>query len=231
LGTERPLYGIQARGLSDDEAPDDQIETMAARYVEALRRVQPSGPYLLCGYSLGGLVAFEMAQQLLRGGDGVALLALLDGFFPASHELEYKRWVLVELIQMLHPDGSSRADLRSLGWSELMECHVEAMLRNAGGAFSESTRRLAALHGHALESYAPRTYSGKITYFRSVDQPREYPFGEAMEPCGALHQPIGAYSSEPVELYEVPGNHFTMLQEPHVRILAERLKECLRKAA
>ncbi|HEX2524309.1 MAG TPA: amino acid adenylation domain-containing protein, partial [Terriglobia bacterium] len=78
LGPDQPCYGLQARGLEEGEEPHTRIEDMAADYIKALRTVQPIGPYLLGGWSMGGLVAFEMAQQLHAQGEGVDLLALLD---------------------------------------------------------------------------------------------------------------------------------------------------------
>ncbi|MDD1633793.1 MAG: AMP-binding protein, partial [Methylococcaceae bacterium] len=82
LGREQPCYGLQARGLEDGQDPHTRIEDMAAYYIQGLQTVQPTGPYLLGGWSMGGVVAFEMAQQLHAEGQQVALLALLDGRIP-----------------------------------------------------------------------------------------------------------------------------------------------------
>ncbi len=78
LGPDQPLYGLQALGLDGETEPDQTIEAMAAHYVEAIRAVSPSGPYHLGGFSFGCLVAFEVAQQLVRAGAEVALLAMVD---------------------------------------------------------------------------------------------------------------------------------------------------------
>jgi phthiocerol/phenolphthiocerol synthesis type-I polyketide synthase E len=78
LGSDQPFYGLQSQGLEGTEPPLTRIEDMAALYVEAIRRRQPHGPYLLGGYCGGGLVAFEVAQQLRSAGEEIALLALLD---------------------------------------------------------------------------------------------------------------------------------------------------------
>jgi acetoacetyl-CoA synthetase len=80
IDTDRAVYGIEARGLDGNAEPFDSIENMARFYVEAIRRVQPNGPYLLAGFSFGGLVALEMAQLLSREYETVQLLALLDSF-------------------------------------------------------------------------------------------------------------------------------------------------------
>ena len=74
------VYGLQARGLDGQEQPDTSIEEMAADYLNSVRQTQPSGPYLLGGYSAGGLVALEMARLLHEAGERVDLLVLFDTF-------------------------------------------------------------------------------------------------------------------------------------------------------
>ena len=78
LGRERPFYGIRSRGLHGEPDLPGRLEEMAAEYVAAIREVQPRGPYLLGGWSAGGLVALEMAQQLRAQGESIRMLALLD---------------------------------------------------------------------------------------------------------------------------------------------------------
>src|SRR5204863_9063960 len=78
LGSEQPFYGLQSRGLDENHVPLTLISDMACYYVETLRRRQPEGPYMLGGWSMGGLIAYEMAQQLRSRGEEISLLALLD---------------------------------------------------------------------------------------------------------------------------------------------------------
>ncbi|MCG6137853.1 MAG: amino acid adenylation domain-containing protein [Nostoc sp. LLA-1] len=82
LGKNQPFYGLQPIGLDGKTPPLTRIEDMATHYIEALRSVQPKGPYFLGGWSFGGWVAFEMAQQLQKSGEQVALLAVLDTLAP-----------------------------------------------------------------------------------------------------------------------------------------------------
>jgi amino acid adenylation domain-containing protein len=84
LGDGQPVYGLQARGLGAGEPIDKSVETMADTYLEEVRRVQPTGPYRLGGWSLGGIIAFEMARRLEEQGERTALLALLDTVAPGS---------------------------------------------------------------------------------------------------------------------------------------------------
>ncbi len=78
LDPGQPFYGIEAIGLNGQEMPVNQMSAMAARYVAAVRQVQPEGPYRLGGWCIGGLIAYEMAQQLVTEGQNVELLALFD---------------------------------------------------------------------------------------------------------------------------------------------------------
>src|SRR5262249_22100303 len=80
LGRSRPVYGLQSRGLDGAEPPSSDIETMAGNYIREIKSVQPEGPYFLCGYCLGGTIALEIAQQLRKNGDDVALLAMIETY-------------------------------------------------------------------------------------------------------------------------------------------------------
>src|SRR4029077_8113983 len=82
MGRSQPFYGLQSRGIDGVSRPHHSIEEMAAAYVTEVREVQPEGPYLLGGYSGGGVVAFEMAHQLTAAGEAVALLVMFDTFPP-----------------------------------------------------------------------------------------------------------------------------------------------------
>src|SRR5262249_28767039 len=82
LGPDQPFYGLQSRGLNGEQPPAGRIEDMAADYIAALRTVQPEGPYQLGGWSIGGVVAFEMARQLERQGQRADWIALFDSDFP-----------------------------------------------------------------------------------------------------------------------------------------------------
>ena len=87
IGQDRPVYGLQARGLYGQQAPHETFEDTARDYLAEVRSVQPHGPYLLSGFSGGGLVAFEMAQQLVAAGETVAMLVMLDTPYPEAVEL------------------------------------------------------------------------------------------------------------------------------------------------
>ncbi len=86
LGDRQPFYGLQARGLDGTEIPFADADTMAAHYIQEIRRVQPDGPFLLGGYSFGGRIAYLMAQKLRAAGEDVPLLALFDTYYQGGKQ-------------------------------------------------------------------------------------------------------------------------------------------------
>ncbi|HKV10347.1 MAG TPA: amino acid adenylation domain-containing protein, partial [Thermoanaerobaculia bacterium] len=239
LGADQPFYGLQARGLEDGGEPFATIEEMAARYVEEIRGVQPSGPYLVGGWSFGGLAAFEVARRLAEQGEEVALLAVLDtgpGLpegAPADPALEdesdHTRWLLTiaDYIRGLRGKdlGVTAADLAARDPEEQLRLFFER-LKAAGivhaGDTVEQLRRLLRVYRtnvRAFRTYVPRAYPGGIALFRAE--------------AGGFDASLGAglgwerLSPRPVRVHEVPGDHVTLLAEPHVRVLAERLRACL----
>ena len=87
LGPEHALYGVEARGVHGELAPRRQVSTMVRDYVRSLRRLLPQGPYRLGGYSGGGIIAFEMARELIASGARVDKLVLLDAYAPGNSAL------------------------------------------------------------------------------------------------------------------------------------------------
>ncbi|RYZ33447.1 MAG: amino acid adenylation domain-containing protein, partial [Myxococcaceae bacterium] len=129
LGPDQPFYGLQAQGLDGTSVPMGTVEEMATHYVQALRTVQPSGPYHLGGWSLGGVIAYEMAHQLRAAGEEVALLALIDSYVPetvAASEQAMDRTLAVGLFAQ-DLMGVSLADL-ALDTAELATLEPEAAL-------------------------------------------------------------------------------------------------------
>jgi amino acid adenylation domain-containing protein len=224
LGPEQPFYGVQAPGLDDGQAPLADVEAMAAHYLAAVRAAQPDGPYLLGGWSAGGLIAFEMAQQLQAQGQQVALLALFDTWLPQCAE---------------EPEDDDRAILRSfaqdldlgLDLSLLDEpgAQLAAILEQAqqAGALPpdiglDQIRRILEVfraNRRAVRSYEPQPYPGRITYFQASEA----------EPADERDPVLewATLAAGGMERHVVPGTHFTIVGEPHVKVLAERLSACL----
>ena len=143
LPEERPLYALQGQGLEDDRQPHERIEDMAACYLSEMRQVQPRGPYLLAGWSMGGLIALEAARQLAAGGEEVSLLAMLDTYLSMSafETLEPGEESVIEWIApQLHLSARELQKMPlELQWERIAE---EA--KAAKGMEMAAIRRLAA---------------------------------------------------------------------------------------
>jgi thioesterase domain-containing protein len=222
LGREQPVFGIRARGLHGEQELPDRLEAMAAEYVAAVRQVQAQGPYHLGGWSLGGVVALEMAQQLLAQGQQIGTLALLDTT-PPTEETEF----------------SGREYGLDLSWEELTQLGPEEQLPylwqhalklgvvepdtpvQLAQQILDDLKRLFHHHFQLADAYALRPYSGRITLFR----PSEAPVAVATLPDRGWGKWAAA-----VRVHFVPGQHHTMVKEPHVQVLARKLSACLQGA-
>jgi thioesterase domain-containing protein len=243
LGDDQPFYAFQAPGLDrHGEAPQPSIAELAARYVAAMREIRPCGPYFLGGASFGGIVAFEMAQQLRGQGEEVALLALIDTLLagadtadPAFDEAAF----CADMAQMLaRQEGVALAldadELRGLPHAEMLE-RLLARLRAAGLAGEDldlpwMDRYIAGFKARmaAASAYRPRRYPGEISLFRA----QRAHLGKRTAPAvrlarGSLEDPAlgwGRLAAQGVRVHQLRGTHETMLREPHVRQLASLLR-------
>jgi amino acid adenylation domain-containing protein/non-ribosomal peptide synthase protein (TIGR01720 family) len=234
VGQEWPVYGLQARGTEGDLSPLDRIEEMAVLYLEAVRSVQPEGPYALGGWSFGGLVAIEMARQLQKDGQEVAILALLDTS-AVTPALAYESWddatFLADLATLQRIDVPPEV-LRSLGPDELLPYFLDLAHKAHSAPPSFGVPQLAQwlrvyrTHYEAFQRYRPSPYAGRITLFRAGEgSPLAARRGQHEERGASLGW--GELSPFPVEVHEVPGDHESLVSDPHVITLAARLRECL----
>jgi len=230
LGPDQPCYGLQARGVEAGQDPHTRIEDMAATYIQALRTVQPTGPYLLGGWSMGGVVAFEMAQQLHAQGQPVALLAILDGRIPTQDatfpEQDAEAISLVERYF-----GISFGPMEAL--AELPEDEqLTVLLEEAKSAglvpaeldVSQARRFVMLLRNDlsATQAYGLHRYPGRITFFKANETLADTPADPTMG--------WSEWASGGVEVHVVPGNHANLMYAPHVEVLAAELTACLNQA-
>ncbi|MER8868203.1 amino acid adenylation domain-containing protein [Mesorhizobium sp. M0751] len=241
LGAEQPLFGLQARGLNGEVKPHLSIPEMARDYVEAIKSVQPHGPYQLAGLSMGGSIAWEMACQLRDAGDEIAILALLDA--KAIHkDEEHTRGRYHRLLGNSRiPDWlSERVVILSLlfpglkrHWRKLKsikrERQVSALLEfgtQAGNVPEMSETQLdhiltvAEANRIALRDYTPRPNDSKSVLFTAKK-------GLGMWTSDDLGWK--QFARGHLEIHEVPGDHYTMITRPHVPVLAKKLNEYLNR--
>lgn len=224
LRPDQPLYGIQAQGLNGNHKLHTRIEDMAAHYVAAVRDVQPEGPYLLGSWSMGVIVAFEMAQQLHAQNQEVGFLAMLDqGPYHPTEEPEDDAAYLADVFG--GHLSLSVDHLRTLDRDGQIT-HVWEEARKAKWIYPEVTLsqfhhfvRILRIQTEAWRRYEPQPYSGPITLFRARNQDEDSPQQPDM---GWAQVALGG-----VEIHEVPGDHLSMIHKPHVRTLAKKLRVCL----
>lgn len=218
-----PIYGLRARGLNRHEKPHVSIEAMAADYINEICRLQPRGPYFLCGYCFGGKVAFEVARQLQTRGEEVALLALIDSS-PDISRLFGKltrfasRILPVSFQQRVNPIWQGLQD-RWYKAVDNIHNHL-AMLENVF-AYGNRVTSVKASCYLANDTYTPGLYYGGLELFVSQHD------RESAERSRRAWQPFVAGT---IDVYHVSGTHFTLLHEKSAHLLAEQLNACLRKA-
>jgi len=225
--SELGFYGIQSRGVDGTSMPFESIEEMAAAYVTEVRIVQPSGPYHLSGFCGGGLVAFEMASQLRALGETVALLALLGSRRPGS-------WVGGSRVGDLL-SGLARTGFRYLLQRAALFVQREYLFasvririflsRVSNRPIPHEIRNiwLTWAFFRAASRYRPQPYAGRLTLLRPIE--------DAMsERDGGPEFGWASLASEGVDVREVPGNHETIVTQPHASAVAEQLKASARSA-
>ena len=229
LGPDQPCYGLQARGVEEGQTPHTRIEDMAAYYIEAIRSVQPAGPYLLGGWSMGGEIAFEMAQQLVACGQRVALLALLDARIPNTDRIvaddEFEATLLADVARYFGLSAAFSESLASVPHDELLERVLEQG-KQAGllpaGIEAPQVRRLIELcksDFRASRNYLLHRYPGRVTLFKASEDLS----GNRLDATLGWSD----WADGGVDVQSVPGNHATMVYQPNVEMLAQKLGACI----
>ena len=241
LGPDQPVYGLQARGLDGRSAPHTRVEAMAAHYLAEMRQLQPRGPYYVGGQCFGGMIALEVAQQLRAQGETVGLLAMFDSYAPGYTKLLSRRANVLLGGRWLR----QRADHH---WTELREQGLSAApgyLRQRARTITLRARnrvwqgayRLYERFGQPLperlqnvrqgcllaqRAYVPALYHGRPILF--VVRERE----EVIDPDPQFGW--GELATDGIAVYEIPGGHKTMWQDPNAQALAATLRRCLNEA-
>ena len=240
LSPEQPVYGVEF-ALADSRPERMRMEYMAAHYIKEIRALQPAGPYHLLGYSFGGLMAFEIAQQLRAAGEVVGFLGMLDtwqtGYMKSlDSQLKVRHRLLKQAeLRILH----ARSMFGSLD-PEVLKNNLEErvlrvwndltglLLRSAyfawgalGLAVPKCLQRAQDINWFAIARYSARPYPGTITLFRA-DQgigAMDDRYGEELGWSGLAQQGI--------EVHRIPGSHLDLMREPNVRFLAQEVSVCL----
>ncbi|MFJ4142721.1 amino acid adenylation domain-containing protein, partial [Pseudomonas sp. NPDC089734] len=239
-----PIYGLPGIGLGQPQLRT--MECLAARLVERIRGVQPHGPYRLAGWSFGGVLAYEVATQLLGMDEAVSFLGLIDTYVPRLTDQGKTRWQGPNLLerQLLshctaHWKAQGEAGVAPLarlasileqpampGFEALLLlCRDEQLLYpELAQASDEQLRHYLdreVAHGHALAHYRLEPLNLPVHLFCAEERP--------MAPAGASATLGWAEALQPGQLHSVtvPGDHQTMMQSPHVQVLGLALGQAL----
>jgi thioesterase domain-containing protein/acyl carrier protein len=219
LAAQRTVFGIQGQGLEAEQQPHDRIEDMARFYLAEIRSVQPNGPYLLAGWSMGGLIALEVAQRLTAAGERVPLVAMLDTYLSVTNRILDQIGDGAVMRSIAPRLNISMRDVKRLPPDRQWD-YIAQRAKSSHGMAADAIRRLAETckaHLTACSKHAARPYSGPAVLLH------------ASEPRRRKDQPWDPICPH-LQVEQVPGNHFTMLQTPHVETLAERLGQYLADA-
>ncbi len=234
LAGERRVFGVQARGLIGDTAPHTNVAEAARDYLGEIQRVQAQGPYLLAGYSGGGIMAYEMAQQLRAMGQEVGVLALLDTPLPVRPSLTRADKAKIKLAEIRENGPAYFVDWARARWAwekQKRAGFMDDIPANPGAEFNNIKVQNAFLQ--AVGSYRTGKWDGPVTLFRPpldlhykvtggnwVSREREYVFED---------NDWGKYAPR-LEIIEVPGDHDSMMLAPNVTTLVHELREVIARA-
>jgi amino acid adenylation domain-containing protein len=231
LDEDRPIYGLQVRGLDGEQAPHTRIEDMAKDYVEEIRRIQPNGPYFLGGHSFGGLVAFEMAQQLCQQGEKVDLLAMFDCTGPnLPSKMSVARWLYAHSSNLAALDFKDKLKYLGFRIKVSVTVPIPSSISQTYSRFINKFKspqdlihqKIEQVNTQALKKYKIEAYPGKVVLFQArVKQTKEY-----FDPNGGW----GQIALGGVEIQDVPGDHSSfLLEETNLRVFAQKLNDSLEK--
>ncbi len=236
LGREQPFYALE-QTPHQQEFYSISVEETAAYYLKEIRTLQPQGPYLLGGWCYGGIIAFEMAQQLQRQNETVELLVVIDAILPktiiqpdkdddAKLVLRLaeaiKNWFNIEF-------AVSYNELRDLPLDEqfhLLFSKANLKISDTEMAQHLQSYKLFKAHIQAMRNYIPQIYPHEITLFKA-SKIINHDFESQEFYTDDFLLGWGKYSQKPINMIEIPGNHFSIFNEPYVQELASQLKQSL----
>ncbi len=239
---DRPLIGLQAIVSPETQKPFTSIQEIARLNIEAMQSVQPTGPYYLCGHSFGSWVALEMAFQLQQAGHELGHLFIIDTGVPSEKDLSrIQNWDDAEWLTIIaatvgetynKPLGLIADELKTLTWDEQIEQLFNRMKDNGLIDEQDGLRDVQSLvemyKSQAQILYAPQNLKVKhLSLIRAQDMHES--FLEGM-PDEMKNDPLlgwAQFSVETPTLKYVPGNHLTMMQLPHVKLLASAINQTL----
>ncbi|MEJ7779638.1 MAG: amino acid adenylation domain-containing protein [Daejeonella sp.] len=233
VDAEQPVFGLQAKGLSGAEDPMDDMKEIAKSYIKEILEHNPSGPYAIAGYSFGGYVAVEMRNQLEQMGKNVKMLAIFDT--NAVDSDHYRKWPHNMWIKIKSQGPKFKWILESLFSRPLTTINYQSFLLLTAvktavnkltgiktidpNTFYTRLDKINAKHLYAFQNYALTPFNDTVHLFRAKE--RIY-FVNDFQYLGWRK-----YAQKGVKIYEVPGDHKTMLLHPNAQEFARALQHAL----
>ncbi|GAA6619990.1 non-ribosomal peptide synthetase [Scytonema sp. NUACC26] len=233
IGKDQPIYGIQPQGIDGKQPLLTKIEDMAALYIKEIQSIQPQGPYYLGGYSLGGTIAYEIAQQLRQQGQETAILIMLDsGVLGQTKRLPFIARTFIHFENLIKA-GPAYISTKVTGWTQWALFHLRHKYLNFLGdvkSLSQDDPHLKIMDSNlmAWDRYTYQPFSGRIAVLRT----NERCLDAQDRAVGLQYDPLlgwGSLVNGEIDVYHIPGSHFTMFDEPNVREVSEKLKCVLEK--
>ena len=231
LGPDQPFCAFRSPLLSRAEIQETSVEELAAIYVSEMLEFYPNGPYLLGGLSFGGLVAFEMAQQLLAQGVEPGLLIFFDTSVPGSAGHVKATDQISTFRQNIEEQGVDyllrKARLKKYYWRKVLRERAQGVActcyRLAGRELPADLRYylVGEAHSRAMKAYKIRTYPGRIVLLRVEER------NEILSKREDPNLGWGEFAGGALEIHDVPADHGAMLLEPYVQDVAKVLKTIL----
>ncbi|MEM8593466.1 MAG: amino acid adenylation domain-containing protein [Pseudomonadota bacterium] len=234
MQTERPIIGIQAFGLTDDSVPSIRVEEAATRYIDAIKKAQAEGPYLIAGYSLGGVIALEVARQLIQQGDEIQWFTVIDAeanFKWFSRRIKPHK-LLYDFFKLMHPESP-------LKYSEFERVPTKRQIDHLA-SYSNDTlspeflaRALGVLKGFKsmMDNYQAKPLHIDTLYI-SAESRIKNSLMRTLKWTGLRKETLGWEKVITGQLTHIssPGDHESMMQEPYVKQLASVLDYSLKKS-
>jgi len=215
LGPDQPFYALETLGLSSATQAQGTIAAIADEFLPAVRQVQPHGPYLIGGFSVGGHVALELAQRLKAAGETVALLFLIDAYGP-SLRISLARSVLTYFANFWRRSPRDKVEFfrEKIAWLrflwQLRRGHRDTR------AQQQTINQTMKSQMDAAWRYQPKIWPGRIILFRSAKPPNSI----ATDHWAGWRDFAGAG----MEVHVIPGNHFALFRPPNDAEIATLLR-------
>ena len=220
LGTHRPILGVSIDHKEDEQPPERTFEEFAARLTQSIRAAQPHGPYYLAGWCVSGMLAYEVAAQLLAAGERVGLVAMLDTVNP-EHYCAIPKYRLLASKAAYHLQRLGKQLLRTeIGdFFSYFKKSWHGFVPQLFNRELEDKNPFAVAMYLAAVAYKPKPIGARVLAL----QPAERPEVRDLSVSWAPHIELGSF-----EVRDVPGDHFTMFEEPNVGAIAKCIKANLR---